>query len=80
MTLSCILDTCPITGKAVDMRTCCGTYGRKPCRSYGAEPWSECGEVTCRHPQASPENPTVQDVRREAFRQTAGAVGHILYV
>lgn len=47
MKLDCILDTCPNDGKPVDMRKCC-----KPCEFYGAELWSETGEVTCNHPDA----------------------------
>ncbi len=73
MTLDCILDTCPAGNHPVDMRRCCDG-----CKQYGAEPWSEFGSVTCKHPNAKKANAELRSTRSEAFQATAG-IGHLLY-
>lgn len=83
MRLKCLLDICPQTGQAVDMRICCdGTrryLGGLPhmCQFYSAKRWSETGSVTCNHPQAVQSTKTDQEERASAFRATAG-VQHVL--
>jgi hypothetical protein len=79
MTLDCLLDRCPKTGRTVDMRTCCGIQNpADACAYYGAAWWSECGEVTCTHPDAHHATPAEREMNRDVFRALAG-VGHLLY-
>lgn len=67
--LQCLTDICPITNAPVDMRKCCNN---PICEFYGANAWSETGEVTCLHPKAIQSSPGYRKERWNFIKQTAG--------
>ena len=73
MKLQCLRDTCPVTGRCVDMRRCCGEHSwSRACKYYGERPWSEYLYATCNHPHAQAHIMGPQKNYMRKFRAMTG--------
>jgi len=70
--LECLLDNCPISGRAVDYRRC------RRCPHFVES--AHFGSIGCNHPLAEKAPGEIRRANRAAFQATATSVGHLLYI